>query len=226
MKALTKNEAKLNDDQRRLAEEYAREWDPLKVLRSLWPGLYRKACYWGLDDGEIRGLGWEGVLRAALRFDPANGASFATYASYAIRSSVSRAVVRSQAAKRGVRPLSGDRVSRTQHGECSFWEVLGVAGGVPARVVPEENDRQAELRKHVAEAFRYLSPRHRRILELRHGFDGNGSRTLQEVARIFGLTHERIRQLELRAVERIGIFLQVRCIEHMRFGRGKYTRAA
>jgi transcriptional regulator with XRE-family HTH domain len=45
-----------------------------------------------------------------------------------------------------------------------------------------------------------LKPRHQRILELRFGLDGHDSRTLKEVGKEFGLTGERIRE-----IERIGL---------------------
>ena len=41
-----------------------------------------------------------------------------------------------------------------------------------------------------------LSARQRRVLELRYGLDGDDPRTLDEVGRIFGVTRERIRQIE------------------------------
>ena len=41
-----------------------------------------------------------------------------------------------------------------------------------------------------------LPPRQRQVLELRYGLDNEGSRTLDEVGRLLGVSRERIRQIE------------------------------
>ena len=51
----------------------------------------------------------------------------------------------------------------------------------------------------VAKVLSVLDERERTILTLRFGLDGGGERTLEEVAEHFGLTRERIRQIEARA---------------------------
>lgn len=48
-----------------------------------------------------------------------------------------------------------------------------------------------------------LSPRERRILALRFGFDGEDQRTLQEIGEEMGLSRERIRQLEAEALDKL-----------------------
>ncbi len=44
-----------------------------------------------------------------------------------------------------------------------------------------------------------LTPKEQRIIELRYGLDGSGQHTYEEVGREFGVTRERIRQLEAKA---------------------------
>ena len=56
--------------------------------------------------------------------------------------------------------------------------------------------RSAEL----AEALLGLSPRLQRVLTLRYGLDGEAPRTLDEIGAELGVTRERVRQLELRAL--------------------------
>ncbi len=48
-----------------------------------------------------------------------------------------------------------------------------------------------------------LSPRERRILKERYGLDGGRARTLEDVGKEFGVTRERIRQIEKKALERL-----------------------
>jgi len=56
------------------------------------------------------------------------------------------------------------------------------------------------MKEHVAEALRSLSDRERRVLELRFGLEDGRARTLEEVGREMGVTRERIRQIEAKAL--------------------------
>jgi RNA polymerase primary sigma factor len=48
-----------------------------------------------------------------------------------------------------------------------------------------------------------LSPRERRVLEMRYGLDGQQPRTLDEVGRTFNVTRERIRQIENQSLKKL-----------------------
>ncbi len=48
-----------------------------------------------------------------------------------------------------------------------------------------------------------LSDRERRVLELRFGLVDGNSRTLEEVGQEFGVTRERIRQIEAKALRKL-----------------------
>jgi len=48
-----------------------------------------------------------------------------------------------------------------------------------------------------------LQDRERRVLSLRFGLDDGVTRTLEEVGKEFGVTRERIRQIEAKSLERI-----------------------
>ena len=61
----------------------------------------------------------------------------------------------------------------------------------------------ALLPGEVAKVLACLDDRERTILTLRFGLDGGGERTLEEVAEFFGLTRERIRQIEARAMSKL-----------------------
>ncbi|MEK7540461.1 MAG: sigma-70 family RNA polymerase sigma factor [Patescibacteria group bacterium] len=59
------------------------------------------------------------------------------------------------------------------------------------------------LRDHVGEAIRDLPPREQKILEMRFGLVDGVAHTLEEVGQEFGVTRERIRQIEAKALEKI-----------------------
>ena len=48
-----------------------------------------------------------------------------------------------------------------------------------------------------------LSDREGRVLQLRFGLEDGRSRTLEEVGREFGVTRERIRQIEAKALRKL-----------------------
>ena len=68
---------------------------------------------------------------------------------------------------------------------------------------PGEDVARRILRDQIQEILRDLSPKERRILEMRHGLTDGVMRTLEEVGREFGVTRERIRQIEAKAHEKI-----------------------
>lgn len=49
----------------------------------------------------------------------------------------------------------------------------------------------------------FLNPREKKVLQLRFGLEDGRSRTLEETGREFGLTRERIRQIEVKALMKL-----------------------
>ena len=56
------------------------------------------------------------------------------------------------------------------------------------------------LRERIGEVLKSLAPREREVIELRYGLKDGHPRTLDEVARQYGITRERIRQIEARGL--------------------------
>ncbi|MCS7294736.1 MAG: RNA polymerase sigma factor RpoD, partial [Dehalococcoidia bacterium] len=71
---------------------------------------------------------------------------------------------------------------------------------VPA---PAEAASQQLLREQVEDVLASLTARERRVLQLRFGLEDGRSRTLEEVGREFGVTRERIRQIEAKALRKL-----------------------
>jgi RNA polymerase primary sigma factor len=68
---------------------------------------------------------------------------------------------------------------------------------------PTESAYEHLLSEKVEEVLSTLSPREARVLRLRFGLSGERAYTLEEVGEKFGLTRERIRQIEGRALRRM-----------------------
>ena len=59
------------------------------------------------------------------------------------------------------------------------------------------------LRERLKEIMDDLTPRERKILSMRFGLEDGITHTLEEVGKVFGVTRERIRQIENKALEKI-----------------------
>jgi len=68
---------------------------------------------------------------------------------------------------------------------------------------PDQESSRRILTDQVKEILDDLSPKERKILEMRHGLNDGITHTLEEVGREFGVTRERIRQIEAKAHEKI-----------------------
>ncbi len=74
-------------------------------------------------------------------------------------------------------------------------------------------DRAASLEllsDHVKEIIQELQPREQKILEMRFGLTDGVSHTLEEVGQEFGVTRERIRQIEAKALEKMQQHISMR----------------
>ena len=81
-------------------------------------------------------------------------------------------------------------------GESSFSDFLADTDAI------DPSDAVADRLRHetLQLGLETLHERNRRVLELRYGLDGRDPRTLDEIGREFGLTRERIRQIEVEAL--------------------------
>jgi RNA polymerase primary sigma factor len=70
---------------------------------------------------------------------------------------------------------------------------------------PDETTAQRLRARELANALSHLNPRMRRVLALRFGLDGESPQTLEEVGVGLGITRERVRQLESRALRELRV---------------------
>ena len=70
-------------------------------------------------------------------------------------------------------------------------------------VSPEDGASHQLLKEQMEGMLDSLTPRERRVLQLRFGLEDGRSRTLEEVGRDFNVTRERIRQIEAKALRKL-----------------------
>ena len=85
-----------------------------------------------------------------------------------------------------------------EHGDATFAYLIEA----PDAVNPHTSVEAAALRDCVAEVLAELTPREERILRMRFGI-GMPDHTLGQVGRTFGVTRQRIRQIEAKALQKL-----------------------
>jgi len=80
---------------------------------------------------------------------------------------------------------------------------LGDLIKAPDAVDPQAAAEASALRRTVGEALADLTPREQRILRMRFGIGRTADHTLEEIGKEFGVTRERIRQIEAKALEKL-----------------------
>ncbi|MFA6528744.1 MAG: sigma-70 family RNA polymerase sigma factor, partial [Candidatus Gracilibacteria bacterium] len=68
---------------------------------------------------------------------------------------------------------------------------------------PSELTNRQLIRENIHDMLQYLSPRERKIIEMRFGLKDGIGHTLEEVGKEFGVTRERIRQIEAKVLQKL-----------------------
>jgi len=83
-------------------------------------------------------------------------------------------------------------------------------------LTPEQLAIRSALRGLFAEAFeRALDSRERRVLQLRFGMEDEAPRTLEWIGRRLNITRERVRQIEFRALQKLGKDDEIRSMRRL-----------
>jgi len=129
------------------------------------------------------------LLRAAEKFDCSRGFRFSTYVTKVVRREVFRLVM---AHKR-----QSDRYAT------GSWDFIGEQSEERGDEVDNEVDLSA-LRGDLTEFFANLDPREQAILRARFGMDHDDKApSLNDLGRRMGVSKERVRQLEMRAIRKL-----------------------
>ena len=90
-------------------------------------------------------------------------------------------------------------ISVNEDGDTSMGELIGDDKAIS----PEAAAAQSMLREHIEEALSELSQKEQDVLRLRFGLNDGRERTLDEIGKQFGVTRERIRQIEAKALKKL-----------------------
>lgn len=105
---------------------------------------------------------------------------------------------------RHIQKISQETVSlETSVGDSDDDSVLGDFIEDTETIMPHQAASRKLLKNHVGEVLRELTPREQKILKIRFGLEDGVTHTLEEVGKEFGVTRERIRQIEAKALEKI-----------------------
>lgn len=70
-------------------------------------------------------------------------------------------------------------------------------------VSPSETVINNDLKERIREVLKSLTPREEKVLKMRFGIDVASEHTLEEVGKDFGVTRERVRQIEVKALRKL-----------------------
>lgn len=160
----------------------------IPVAQKFWPQMPY------LDFQEVIDAGNNGLFAAVENFDISRGNRFSTYGTVSVFRKLQR-----------FRFEEMRRNSREQKNPDLPVSVLEDIQD--SSISSDEKLRQADITSEVNKLMRHANAREADILKLRFGI-GGPSHTFQEVADLFGLTRERIRQIELRALQRLSTVAQ------------------
>lgn len=74
---------------------------------------------------------------------------------------------------------------------------------------PFESVFHLTIQDTLTEVLKQLSEREMRIIQLRFGLDGEGPLTLEETGKLLGITRERVRQIQEKAIAKLRLFSRI-----------------
>lgn len=151
----------------------------------------------GVQIEDLISIGTLGLIKAVNTFRLSKNIKLATYASRCIENEILMYLRKTNPAKAEVsyfEPLNVD----WDGNELLLSDVMGTDPDLVGRELEMENDR-----RELHEAIGRLSPREKRIMQMRFGLNGQQERTQREVAETLGISQSYISRLEKRILKRL-----------------------
>jgi RNA polymerase primary sigma factor len=128
------------------------------------------------------------LMRAVEKFDYSRGNKFSTYATWAIMKNFARSI-----------PDSKTHKQRYMTGHDELFEAKA-----DVRTDEQEVLAQADAaRARVNRLLEHLDARTREVIRMRTGLDGSEEMTLEQIGQHFGITKERVRQINVRGMKQL-----------------------
>jgi len=128
------------------------------------------------------------LMRAVEKFDYGRGFKFSTYATWAIMKNFARSIPDSKTHKQRYMTGHDELFEAKADVRTDEQEVLATADAAKSRV--------AKLLEH-------LDARTREVIRMRTGLDGSQEMTLEQIGQHFGITKERVRQINVRGMKQL-----------------------
>ena len=154
-----------------------------------------------------------GLIKAAEKFDCDRGFRFSTYATWWIRQAITRAIADQARTIRipvhmvetinRMRQATNQLVYQNGHEPTPEESSLGDFVADENAEAPGKAADRAMVAQQINLALKSLTPREEKVIRLRFGLDDGRPRTLEEVGRDFGVTRERVRQIEAKAIRKL-----------------------
>lgn len=134
------------------------------------------------------------LIRAVEKFDYGRGNKFSTYASWAIMKNFARTIPAEYKHRDRYRTSSQEAFSGAEDRRADWYE---------------QESAQHQRKTQINRILSCLDPREQKIIIKRFGLDrGEEPQTLKEVGAVMGVTKERIRQIEARALNKLRMAAQ------------------
>jgi RNA polymerase primary sigma factor len=128
------------------------------------------------------------VMRAVEKFDYGRGNKFSTYATWAVMKNFARSI-----------PDDHTRRGRFTTGHDDLFEAKPDGRSDETEIVATAD----AAKNRVAHLLQYLDPRTREVIRMRTGLDGSAEMTLEQIGQHFGITKERVRQINVRGMKQL-----------------------
>lgn len=128
------------------------------------------------------------VMRAVEKFDYSRGNKFSTYATWAIMKNFARSI-----------PDENTRRQRYMTGTDELFDSKADVRTDEQEIVAAADQARAKVNRLLG----HLDPRTREVIKMRTGIDGSAEMTLEQIGQHFGITKERVRQINVRGMKQL-----------------------